>query len=122
MGNTLVTGLLTGGGFAALVTLMGYLFTINKNKADAATIVSEGAARVVTMLENRLEKTEAERDALKAWARRKHKADAAHSVWDKRFADKFDRLLAECNQHGIATDVAPLDDPPSLDVPFNGDL
>lgn len=122
MGSAIVTTLLTGGGFAAVVTLMGYLFTVNKNKADAATVVSEGAARVVTMLEKRLEETEHERDNLKRWVRRKLAADSEHSKWDRTFAGKFDKLLIECQEHGIATDEAPLPPPPSLDVPYDGYL
>jgi hypothetical protein len=131
--STLVVTLLTGGGFAGVVTLVGYLFTISKNKADAATTVSDGAARVVTMLEKRLDESEKERardknkfdrelGELRKWARKQRQANADHTRWDERFYHQYQDLLTQCAEHEIVPSFVSIEPPPPLDVPFNGDL
>lgn len=131
MGNGTIVGLLTGGGFLFLGTMLVPLLSKRLNKAAEAAaadkvraerinIISEAATEVVTLLRVQLKSAEDERSQLQVWVRRKAKADLAHAHWDRDVQRKFDLLVDQCRTGGIdVDDDLHLHDPPSLDVPFD---
>lgn len=133
MGSGTIVGLLTGGGFVFLAALMVPVLSKRLNKsaeaaaadkmrAEKVQIISDAASEVVSILRVQLQDAEDERDQLKTWARKKVVADAQHSKWDLDMRRKWDRLVDRCGAGGIEVgDDLYLSDPPTLDIPFNGD-
>jgi hypothetical protein len=108
----LVPTLLTGGGFVFLGVVMMGLFTWNKNKAESANTVAQGAATWAKGLSEEL-------NAYKQWAGRRRVADRDHTLWDDEMVDRFRELVRKCEEAKV---IEPgsirLDHPPSLEVPF----
>lgn len=116
-----VPTLLTGGGFAFLGIVMTGLFLWNKNKAESANTVAQGAATWAEGMSREL-------TAYKSWAGRRRAADHDHTIWDNEIFEQFCDLLRKCEEKGvIERGSIVVKRPPNLDVPFidpyvDGDL
>jgi hypothetical protein len=108
----LVPTLLTGGGFAFLGIVIAGLFMVNKNKAESANTVAQGAATWAKGLSEEL-------TAYKHWAGRRRVADREHTLWDDDMVDQFRELIRKCEEAKIIEPGSiKLEHPPSLEVPF----
>lgn len=104
--------LLTGGGFAFLTIIMTGLFMWNKNKAESANSVAQGAATWAKGMSEEL-------NAYKNWASRRRIADRTHTEWDDQMVDQLRELVRMCEEKGvIEKDSIKLRHPPMLEVPF----
>lgn len=107
-----VPTLLTGGGFAFLGIVMTGLFLWNKNKAESANTVAQGAATWAEGMSREL-------TAYKSWAGRRRTADHEHTAWDNDTYDQLRDLIRKCEEAKvIEAGSIILKRPPSLDVPF----
>jgi hypothetical protein len=114
--NTAPTGvvptLLTGGGFAFLGIVMTGLFLWNKNKAESANTVAQGAATWAEGMSKEL-------TAYKQWAGRRRQVDHEHTEWDRETFEQLETLVCKCEEAGIVEPGSVnLTPPPSLEVPF----
>lgn len=108
----LVPTLLTGGGFAFLGIVMAGLFMWNKNKADSASTVAQGAATWAEGMSKEL-------GAYKSWSDRQRVANRQHTEWDDELIDTLECLIRKCEEHEIIEPGSiKIDRPPSLDIPF----
>lgn len=108
-----VPTLLTGGGFVFLATMMTGLFLWNKNKADSANTVAQGAATWAEGMSKEL-------GAYKSWAGRRRQVDHEHTEWDRETFEQLETLVCKCEEAGIVEPGSvKLTPPPSLEVPFN---
>lgn len=62
--TNLVPSLLTGGGFVFLAAVVAGLFLLNKNKADGAKSIAEGATELVTGIRAELKEVRDDRERL----------------------------------------------------------
>lgn len=110
--GSIVLTLLTGGGFAFLGIVMTGLFLWNKNKAESANTVAQGAATWAEGMSREL-------TAYKSWAGRRRVADHEHTMWDNDTYDQLRDLIRKCEEAKvIEAGSITLKRPPSLDVPF----
>lgn len=109
----IVPTLLTGGGFVFLGVVMTGLFMWNKNKADSANTVAQGAATWAEGMSKEL-------GAYKNWAGRQRIANKSHSDWDDELMDTVSCLVRQLEDHGIIEKGSVrITHPPTLDVPFD---
>lgn len=107
-----VPTLLTGGGFAFMGIVVAGLFLWNKNKAESANSVAQGAAAWAKGMSEEL-------NAYKNWAGRRRVADRDHTEWDDEMVDQMRALIRKCEEKGVIEPGSiKLTHPPSLEVPF----
>lgn len=92
--SDLIPSLLTGGGFVFLAAIMGGLFLLNKNQADAAAALAQGSTALVGGIRTELEACQTGLGELR--------------IATEKMADAFDSIMARAqpvNGHEVTVTV-----------------